>query len=429
MAGRLRRGDQLPQMVTVPPGARSREMAETMARVEAPVVNTLYRGEPSVVWQEALGSNVLDVDGNLYIDLTAGFGVAAVGHRHPRVVAALRAQSERLVHGMGDVASHPARIELAERLGALAPIDEAAVYFAVSGADAVEIALKTAWLATGRRRVVAFEGGYHGCTLAALAVTSREEFRRPFAELLGAWVGRLSYAAPLERLERELAAGEVAAVVVEPVLGREGFDAPPEGWLRGLAEACREHGALLVVDEIFTGFGRTGYRFACEADRVTPDLLCCGKALGGGLPIAAVLGRRDLLQHWDRNGEALHTATFLAHPLACAAALTTLDIIEALDLPGRAARLGMHLAGRAVAWEDLEAVRSVRGRGLAWTVELEDARTASDVARRALDQGLLLLTADRRLQVSPPLVITEEQLDHAVGVLERSLREMSAASG
>ena len=424
MASRLGRGDLLPRMLTPSPGPRSRALSRRLARAEAPVVNTLYRGAPAVVWLEARGANVLDVDGNRYLDLTSGFGVAAIGHRHPRVVAAVVRQSARLLHGLGDVAAHPLRLRLAERLVALAPIENAQVHFAISGADAVEVALKTALLATGRRRILAFSGGYHGTTLGALAVTSRDAFRAPFAAHLTPHVVRLPYGCAPRRLAATLAAGDFAAAIVEPILGREGVVVPPAGWLRALERACRRHGALLIADEIFTAFGKTGAWFASLAEGVTPDLVCCGKALGGGLPIAAVLGRRELLAAWDRGGEALHTATFLAHPLACAAALATLDVLAKERLPARAARLGKHVAGRLARLGKRHPGLRWRGRGLLWGLELESAAAASAAARAARAEGVLMLAggaAGNVLQIAPPLVIREPQLDLALDVLERCL--------
>ncbi len=340
-------GDLLPEIVVPPPGPRSRELSAALGKLEAPGVNTLFQGEPAILWEEAAGANVRDVDGNIYIDLTAGFGVAAVGHRHPRVVEAVRGQAGRLLHGLGDVMAHPLRVELARRLVALAPVDDPRVYFAISGAEAVEIALKTALGATGRPGVLAFEPSYHGLTLGALNVTSREEFRAPFAAHLHGHARRLPFAGDLARVDEALAGGEIGAAVVEPIVGREGVLIPPTGWLSGLAALCRKHGALLIADEIFTGFGRTGRLFAVDPEGVRPDVLCCGKALGGGLPIAAVIARRDLFRCWETPGEALHTATFLANPLACAAALAVLDILQEEDLPARAAPSRRHprLAG------------------------------------------------------------------------------------
>jgi 4-aminobutyrate aminotransferase-like enzyme len=416
-----------------PPGPESRRLSELLARFEAPGVNTLAGGEPSLVWAEAEGSTVTDVDGNRYLDLTAGFGVAAVGHRHPRVVAAVREQAGRLLHGLGDVAAHPTRVELARRLAGLVPAgegleepDEARkVHFAVSGADAVEVAAKTAILATGRPGLIAFEPSYHGLTLGALALTAREHFRQPFRHHLHPHVHRLPYGCDPERLTERLASGEVAAVVVEPIVGREGVILPPAGWLREVAGACREHGALLVADEIFTGFGRTGETFAVDHDGVRPDLVCCGKALGGGLPLGAVVGGARAMDAWAAEGEARHTGTFLANPLACAAALAVLDVMAEDDLPARATRLGERVAERLATWPArFPAVVETRGRGLLWGVETETTGQAKRTTTRLLERGVLALAggpAGNVLQIVPPLTIPEADLDEALHRFEESL--------
>jgi 4-aminobutyrate aminotransferase / (S)-3-amino-2-methylpropionate transaminase / 5-aminovalerate transaminase len=419
-------GDLLPQIVMPPPGPCSRELSVALRELEAPGVNTLSgAASASILWEEARGANVRDVDGNIYIDLTSGFGVAAVGHRHPKVVAAVREQAGRLLHGLGDVMAHPLRVELARRLVEIVPVDDPQVFFSISGAEAVEIALKTALGATGKPGILAFEPSYHGLTLGALAVTSREEFRAPFAAHLHGQVRRLPFGADLDRIEETLADGEVGAVIVEPVVGREGVLIPPAGWLAGIAEICRRRGALLIADEIFTGFGRTGRLFAVEHESVHPDLLCCGKALGGGLPIAAVIARRDLFRCWETPGEARHTATFLANPLACAAALATLDVLQEEDLPARAARLGQDLGERLAAWpERFPAVEAVRGRGLLWGIQLRSSETAKEWMLAAWSRGVLLLAGGpegRVAQLVPPLTIREEQVDAAVELLESML--------
>jgi 4-aminobutyrate aminotransferase-like enzyme len=399
-------------------------LSRELARLEAPAVNTLYRREPAVVWREARGSNVVDVDGNRFIDLTSGFGVASIGHRHPRVLAALRRQGARLVHAMGDVAAHPGRIELARRLAALAPVEDAAVYFAISGADAVEIALGSALLATARAGILAFEGAYHGTTFGALAVTSRPAFRAPFAAHLTPHVVRLPFGCPPREIDAALTGRDFGCAIVEPILGREGVVLPPEGWLESLARACRRNGVLLIADEIFTGFGKTGDWFVSRREGISPDLLCCGKALGGGLPIAAVIGRREIFAAWDRGGEALHTATFLAHPLACAAALATLEVLARERLPARAARLGRRVATRLRRIAKARPGLQVRGRGLLWGLELESSEQAARLVADARGAGLLLLAGGTRgnvVQLAPPLSIHERQLDYALAALERLL--------
>lgn len=429
---RLTRGDLPPEILTPPPGPRSRELGGDLSRVEAPGINTLYRGRPGPVWAEALGANVLDLDGNRYVDLTAGFGVAAVGHRHPRVVEAIRRQAGELLHGLGDVHTHPTRVELARRLAARVPVDDAKIYFGVSGADGVEIALQTALLATGRREILAFDPAYHGLTLGALNVTSRPAFREPFRSWLEMPVHRLPYGGDLEEVEKLLARGTVGAVIFEPVVGREGVRFPPPGWLDGVARRARRHGTLTISDEIFVGFGRTGHWFGVDADGVRPDLLVCGKALGGGLPIAAVAGGGELMEAWATDGEALHTATFVANPLAAAAALAVLDVLEESDLPGRAARLGKTLLGPglqtlAERFAPPGPLEQVAYRGLLAGLRLTTAEIAGTVALGLLARGVIALAGGedgRRLQIAPPLVVHEDQLTFALDALEQTLEDL-----
>lgn len=418
----------MPRVAGELPGPRSREASALFAELEAPGINTLYGGAPNLVWQEALGSCVLDLDGNRFLDFTSGFGVAAIGHRHPRVVAAVREQSRKLVHGLGDAIGHPGRLALAARLRALSPWPAEArtqVYFAVSGADAVEIALKTALLCRpGRSRVAVFEPSYHGLSLGALAATSRPAFREPFAAHLHREARRFPFGQPLGPLRRELASGQFAAVLVEPAVGREGALFPPAGWLAELAEGCRETGTLLVCDEIFTGFGRCGHLFAAAGEGALPDLICCGKALGGGLPIAAVLAPADILAAWATPGEALHTGTFVAHPLACAAALAALSVIEEEGLVERSRRLGEEIAPRLRGWLQHPALAEVRGRGLFFGLEFRTRELAGSFQRAAWQNGVLLLAGGpdgKVAQLAPCLNITRQQLEAALEALERSL--------
>jgi len=414
-------------MVEPPPGLRSRTLARRLSYLEAPGVNTVGAGEPPILWEEAAGANVLDADGNVYVDLTAGFGVASVGHRHPRVVEAVRKQAGRLLHGLADVHAHPGRVELAAQLARLAPVDDPQVFFAISGAEAVEIALKSALGTTGRPGVIAFEPSYHGLTLGALAASSRAEFRAPFAAHLHSHVRRLPFGGDPAALEEALGAGDVGCVLVEPIVGREGVLVPPAGWLGEVARLCRQAGALLIADEIFTGFGRTGSLFAVEGEGVRPDLLCCGKALGGGMPIAAVLAQRPHFACWETGGEALHTSTFLAHPLACAAALAVLGILEEEHLPARAYRLGGLVEKRLADWpQRFPQVAAVRGKGLLWGIELRSREEARRWIEGVLARGVLLLAGGpegRVAQIVPPLTITEPQLEAALEILEQGLEE------
>ncbi len=425
-------------MSTSVPGPKSSTLSEQIRGLEAPGINTLYNDQPNIFWHSALGSNVLDVDGNRYVDLTSGFGVAALGHRHPKIVQAIYDQSKVLVHGLGDAIGHPGRLAASSRLKRISPIENTRVYFAVSGSDAVEIAVKTALLyqsARSRRakpanRILAFDPSYHGLTFGALNLSSRQAFKDPFSTHLHPQVQRLPFGTACETVDslfRQF--GDFAAVILEPIVGREGILVPEANWLADLAETCRRHEVLLIADEIFTGFGRTGRWWAMEHESTVPDLICCGKAMANGMPIAAVLGAEELMQAWKAPGEARHTATFVAHPLACAAAAATLDTLEKEKLPQRADRLGPMIYDRIRHWparfRELEAVR---GRGLLWGLELKSSEAGSRFGAEAWSHGILLLVGGpegRVAQLVPPLTITEDQLDYSLKVLEDVFHQLS----
>ena len=406
--------------MTPVPGPRSAALAARLAAVESRNV-TCVEPAPPIFWERAAGANVWDVDGNRFVDLSSGFGVTNAGHAHPRVVDAVQEQAERLLHAMGDV--HPAavKVELLEALVRLYPGGAAArAVLGSSGSDAVEAALKTALLATGRAGVVAFEGAYHGLGFGALDATWRPLFRDPFAARLpGATAfARYGEAPDVRRAARECAA-PVGAVLVEPIQGRGGERIPPEGFLSELREICTAEGWLLIVDEVYTGFGRTGRWFACEHERVIPDLLCVGKGLSSGLPLSACLGRAEVMDAWPpAAGEALHTQTFLGHPIGCAAALASIAALEQEKLVDRAAELGeaalalLHarLAGRP-------GIADVRGRGLLLAVECEDPGLAAGACARALERGVIAITSGddaRVVSLLPPLTIEREILEAAV---------------
>jgi 4-aminobutyrate aminotransferase len=422
---------------------------------------TFLSDEFPIFWERARGSNVWDVDGNRFVDLTAGFAVAGAGHRNPRVVTALRAQIARLLHGMGDVHPPEIKVRLLEKLASLAPFPDPRVILANSGGEAIEAALKTARLHTGRPGVLAFEGAYHGLTYGALSVTDRELFRVPFEDQLNPHVVRArfphSYRTPgdaksgssrflsgedaaaqtladVERLLDGPDANGIGCVIAEPVQGRGGDVVPPPGFFPRLQELCRAQGALLIFDEIYTGFGRTGRLFAFEHEEVVPDLLCVGKALSGALPIAACIGPASIMDSWPESiGEAKHTSTFLGNPLACAAALASIGEIDRQGLAARAAAEGKRYRARLERLVSAHpAVGEIRGRGLMVGIDLvkdpvsrePDSEGAAWLMKAALRRGWLLLgsgPSGNVISLSPPLNISRPLLDRSVDLLDELL--------
>ena len=451
--------DALPALIAPVPGPLSRAWLERLRAVESPNITSISSDFP-IVWQEASGAAVLDVDGNTYLDATSSFGVALIGHGHPAVRQAIAAQSDLLVHSMGDV--HPARvrIELLEQLTQIAPGELGRAVLCTGGAEAVEVALKSALLYTGKPGVVAFSGAYHGLGHGALDVTSRRDFRAPFFAQLARNTHWVPFPDPrwppqgiqpndilrycLGRVEELLvhpAIGGVpfGAVLVEPIQGRGGSIAPPEGFLRGLRDLCDRHRIALIFDEIFTGCGRTGRWFACDHEAVVPDLLCVGKALGGGLPIAACLGLPAVMRAWGQSqGEALHTSTFLGNPVCCAAALATLEVMQRQNIPARAEALGGQMLHKLQnLLRDLPWIAQVRGRGLMLAVELRDPVTAQpakqltwSVVTEALQRGLIVLPCGvhgNAIQLTPSALMTEQQLDSMCEILALSIRAVLPA--
>ena len=417
------------------PGPESRSAIERLRARESRNV-TYVSDEFPIVWESADGAHVFDVDGNRYIDLTSAFGVASVGHSNPRVADAIAQQAATLMHGMGDVHPTLLRAKLLERLSQILPTGLSKTFLATTGSEAVEAALKTAIVATGKRGFAAYHGAYHGLSLGALAVCGIDKFRTPFLDAGGVHTLFLDYPrAGIDSARDALAQArdalrsrdDLAALIVEPIQGRAGCVLPPDGYLRGLRALCDELGVLLIFDEIYTGFGRTGVWFAAQHDNVIPDIICLGKAMGGGFPISAAVARADVMDAWPvSTGEALHTSTYLGNPMGCAAALATIDELERGDLPQRAAHIGTELAQRLEQLRSHTAVRDVRGRGLLWGIELCDGAYAARVVTHALQHGVVLLQSGASgnvLSVAPPLVIPRPMLMRAVDLLEDAIRD------
>lgn len=409
-----------------------------------------------IVWQAARGANVMDIDGNVYVDLSAGFAVASVGHSHPKVAAAAAKQAGTLIHAMGDLYPSDMKIALARKLAERTPKGLKQSIFSMAGFEAVEAALKTAVMATGKSGVMAFRGSYHGLGYGALSVTGyRKEFKRPFREQLGRFASHLPYpycyrcSLGLEYPTCGLACfqlvrsalddpssgiDQVGAVIVEPIQGRGGVIVPPDEWLVELAQLCKEHQIMLIFDEIFTGFGRTGQWFAGEHLNITPDLMCLGKAMGGGFPISAVIGTKTAMAGWGLSrGEAIHTSTFSGNPLGCAMALAAIAVLEEEELITRSKQLGDRILDKMNSLRERHTIiGDVRGRGSMVGVELVQNReskqpaskTALRIVRTLLERGYIVLPSGifgNVLSIVPPFVLTDEQLDGFVNELDAVL--------
>jgi 4-aminobutyrate aminotransferase-like enzyme len=425
--------DFLPSRKTRIPGPKSRALSRQLRRYESRNITFVSDRWP-IFWQRASGANVWDVDGNRYIDLTAAFGVASVGHNNARVVAALKAQAGKLLHAMGDVHPNELKLALARELVDLTfgrwDKSQARVVFANLGAEAVEVALKTAAIHTKRPGVIAFEGAYHGLTYGALDTTWRALFRSPFSKQLGHFTAHVPFgslplvgrAVPARRRGR---LGEASlphpishygAVIVEPIQGRGGIVVPPDDFLQKLRKFCDEHGLVLIFDEIYIGFCRTGRWFACEHWGVTPDVVCVGKAMTGGFPMSACIGRAEVMDSWpESKGEAIHTSTFLGNPLGCAASLASISEMKRMRLDKRSRELGKWLVAR------LAKFGKVRGKGLMLGLEVKNA---VPLVEKLLQRGVLALPEGEHneiLGLTPPLVITKRQLEYCIGELDELL--------
>jgi acetylornithine/succinyldiaminopimelate/putrescine aminotransferase len=371
--------------------------------------------------ERAAGATVWDRDGRAWLDLLAGMGVANVGHAHPDVVRAIAAQAARHLHVMvyGEMVQEP-QVALAGALAARLSPPLSVVYFTNSGAEAIEGALKTARKHTGRPRFVAFEGGFHGDTWGALSIGGNPLYRTPFEPLLPA-VTLLPFddVAALDAID-----DRVAAVVVEPVQAEGGVRIPSREFLPALRRRCDQTGALLVLDEVVSAFGRTGRLFAHEHWGVVPDLLVLAKALGGGMPLGAFVGAPGVMQTLRHDPPLAHVTTFGGHPVSCAAGLAALRVLERDRLCERAARLGATLRERLGQLTGRGGLTAVRGLGMLLGLEFTDAAACARLAARARERGLILnwtLHRDTVVRLAPPLVLRDDEAAHAVDLVADAL--------
>ena len=428
------------ELKTAVPGPRSREILERKERAVAAPLSVFL----PVVAEEARGSTLTDVDGNTFIDFTGGVGCLNVGHSNPRVVEAAQEQLARFSHTDFTIVPYEVYVTLAERLIAASPFrSPAKAAFFNAGTEAVENAIKFARAYTRRPAVVAFEGGFHGRTLLSLSLTSKthpykaglgpfapEVYRVPFPNEYRGITARDA----LEALERSLitqvAAETVAAIVLEPVQGEGGFVVAPQEFVEGVRGLCDEHGIVLVVDEVQTGFGRTGKLFAVEHYGIEPDLMTIAKSIAAGLPLSGVIGKAEIM---DAPGDSAIGGTYVGNPVAQAAALAVLDVFEDEGLADRAGLLGDAIRARMQSWQERwPRIGDVRGLGAMLAIELvkdsktrePDADAATAIVEAAAARGLLLLKSgiySNCIRVLCPLVVSDAELDEALAVWEEAL--------
>jgi 4-aminobutyrate aminotransferase len=434
----------LPKLIGPLPGARARAIIERDARVVSPSYTRSY----PLVAERGEGAIVEDVDGNRFLDFSAGIAVVATGHCHPRVVEAIQKQAARLIHMSGTDFYYEEMVALAEKLAEIAPGDEPRrVSFGNSGAEAIEGSIKLARYATGRDQIIAFFGSFHGRTMGALSLTARKAVQRAgFGPLIPGVVHApypYCYRCPFGRQPESCAVEcvkhiedtvlktiappeDTAAIVVEPVQGEGGYVVPPKKFFDALARVASQNGILLIFDEVQSGMGRTGKMWAAEHFGAVPDILAVAKGIASGMPLGATVARADLMT-WPPGA---HASTFGGNPVCCAAALATIALLEE-ELMENAARMGAHLMDRMRAWPArFPQVGDVRGLGLMIGIELVRDRETKQkapelrdrVLRQAFERGLLVLGAgDSTIRLCPPLVITRDQCDFAMETLEECL--------
>jgi 4-aminobutyrate aminotransferase len=417
-----------PNIMVAPPGPKAKAIVEKDQRYTAPAYGRVY---PLVV-KEGRGMVIEDVDGNLFLDFMAGIAVASTGHSHPKVVKAIEEQARKFLHICGSDFYYEPMVELAEKLSRIAPgRSPKKVFLTNSGTETIEAAFKLARFATKRNHVIAFLGAFHGRTMGSLSLTaSRSSHRAHFSPLIPdihhAPYGQANY---LEQVlfRYEVTPAEVAAIFVEPILGEGGYMVPPPEFLPMLKELCQRHGILLVVDEIQSGFGRTGKMFACEHWSVEPDILCAAKGIASGMPLGAMIAREEI-STWTRS---THGSTFGGNPVACAAALATIDLIED-GLIKNAGEVGNYLKENLTKLRSLHPrIRDVRGLGLMIGVEFAqddgkpDAKFRDQVMAKSFDHGLLLLSCgESTIRFCPPLIVKRDEVDTAVGIFDAVLTEL-----
>jgi predicted acetylornithine/succinylornithine family transaminase len=402
---------------------KNMKLAARAAKVIAPVVSHVTPLEI----EKGRGAYLISYDGKKYLDFACGIAVTNVGHCHPKVIAAAVTQIEKLIHANGGIVYYEPNIALAEKLASIAPAGLNMTFFCQSGTEAIEGALKLAKYVKNKPGIITFQGSFHGRTLGALSVTtSKQKYRDRYEPLLpNVFVAPYSAENSLEEVERILKKEPIAGVIVEPVQGEGGYIVPSKDFLQGLRDLCNKYEALLIFDEVQTGFGRTGKMFASENFGVYPDVMALAKAIGSGLPLGAIMAKDSIMKQWTPGA---HGSTMSGNPVTCAAALATIGVIENEKLIDNSVKMGAYFSSKLEVFKKkYEAIVDVRGLGLMLAVEFKDAEIVKKMLSLCLDNGLILIscgTRDQVIRIIPPLIVTKEQVDSALNIFEGALSQL-----
>ncbi|MFJ5624436.1 aspartate aminotransferase family protein [Peribacillus loiseleuriae] len=428
---------------------RWRRLVDSIGNYLAP---SMAKDHPNLPVVKAEGSYYFGADGKRYLDFTSGIAVENVGHRHPKVVAAIKESADHLIHGPSGVIIYESILKLAEELQGILPGKLDNFFFANSGTEAIEGALKLAKHVTKRPYVISFTGNFHGRSMGALSVTtSKSKYRKYQQPSMLAY--QLPYALPEylpegkdpeiffpEKLEKDVKSlfrhqvdpEEVACMILEPVMGEGGYIIPPKAWVKKVREICDHHGILLIFDEVQTGFGRTGEWFAAQTFDVTPDIMAIAKGIAAGLPLSATVASKELMEQWPLGS---HGTTFGGNPIACSAALASLSIMKEEKLLENTKEMGQYTLSRLEQIkEKYDVVKDIRGVGLMIGIELQNRETGEpdgelvmNVLNRCLEKGVLFYLCGNSgevIRMLPPLNVTKEQIDDGIQMLDEALSEL-----
>ena len=425
----------LPEIVTEIPGPRSRLLGEELHKYESRNVTFISEKFP-VFWDNADGINVWDVDGNRFLDLTSAFAVSSLGHKNPSITDALKKQACKLLHGMGDVHPTELKVELCKKISELTfekwSGERGKSILSSSGSDSIESALKTAFLHTGKEGVICFKDGYHGTSIGSLATAGITKFKEPFTKQISHFGFTVPFGeSGLSKVIELVSSHNIGAIIVEPILGRGGKVVPEDSFLPALRDICDKHNMVLILDEIYTGFNRTGKLFACEHWNVIPDIICLGKALAGGFPLSICTGKPNIMDAWPvSDGEAIHTSTFLGNPIGCAMALESLSIHSDPTTTSNVNKKSQFFINT------LKKIQhpyrgNIRGKGLMLGLEILDdlgnpnGALATKLINDSLKAGIITLAdgpTGHVLALTPPFNISNEEILWVSQWLEESLK-------